>query len=254
MPIATSPACSRREDALRDLGERAVAAHVDDDARAAVVDRLAHAARPCAPSGSVAHEPVRHAGLVEQRARVADPIGGLAAVRGRICDQNGRLPRWSQRCDRHRTRNVTGLSVRPITRGCLDHGRHGATRRHAIRLRRARAAASDGAAIRARRGSSRRRMEHDESGTFNLALLRELGELGLHRRHDPRGRRRRRHGRDRALHRPRRARVHRPGLHARLPRARAAVREQLLLGGNAGAARALPAEGADRRARSARWA
>ena len=43
MPIATLARVLRGEDALRDLGERAVAAHVDDDARAVVVDRLAYA-------------------------------------------------------------------------------------------------------------------------------------------------------------------------------------------------------------------
>ena len=63
MPIATSRGVLGAEDALRDLGERAVAAHVDHEPRAVVVDRLAdpHDRRTL---GLGRDEPVGDPGLV----------------------------------------------------------------------------------------------------------------------------------------------------------------------------------------------
>src|SRR3569623_2280915 len=96
----------RCEHALGDLRERAIAAHVDDDARAAIIARLAHAiARRALGLGR--HEPECDLFFVAPRPRMTAPVRCLAALRRRIRDPHSRLA-LHQGLDPRRHRRLYG--------------------------------------------------------------------------------------------------------------------------------------------------
>ncbi len=121
---------------------------------------------------------MRDVRLVELRARDADPIRRFAAMRGRICDEDGGLSAQpaqgsghAPECNPAEVCNSGFPANNGFSFAVSEPASHRETDDHALLRQTVRQFAQTRVEPQA--------MAHDESGEFNAPLLRALGELGL---------------------------------------------------------------------------